>query len=235
MKFPKTFALSAAVLAVVLAGPNSFADVIPVTLGTLIADHGSITIGDKTFSNFAFTSSNLSTDASALEVSASIQNGIYYLDWSGPIDVANFGTSPEQGDLKLSYTVTANPGSIVMIDQNYTPNALPAGNQIIIGETVKTDSGAIVGNSTLTLNPTDLSDPAPEPGDNLVLEGGPYPQLSVVKDILIYAGVDQLVGLSDVEQSFHQVVPEPSTWALLLGGAGLLGFMVFRRNRSDLV
>jgi PEP-CTERM motif len=222
---------------VVLAGSNTFADVIPVTLGTLIADHGSITIGDKTFSNFAFASTDLSTDANDLEVSASIENGIYYLDWSGPIDVNNLtGTSPEQGDVKLSYTVTADPGSIVMIDQDYTPNALPVpGNQIIIGETVKNDAGVIVGNSTLTLTPTDLSDPAPEAGDNLILAGGPYQQLSVVKDITIYAAADQAVGLSDVEQSFHQEIPEPSTWALLLGGVGLLGFMVLRRNRGDLV
>ncbi len=83
-----------------------------------------------------------------------------------------------------------------------------------------------MGASTLTLNPTDLSDPVPEAGDDLVLDGGPYHQLSVVKDILIAAAPGQLVGLSDVEQSFHQTAaaPEPSTVALLaLAGCVLVG------------
>jgi hypothetical protein len=114
-----------------------------------------------------------------------------------------------------------------MIDQLYTPNATSASGQIIIGETVRNNQGIIVGNSTLTLNPTDLSDPQAEAGDNLNFTG--EPQLFVVKDILIAAGAGNSVGLSDVQQSFHQV-PEPS--AMLLGslGGGLLLFLRLRRQ-----
>ncbi len=35
-----------------------------------------------------------------------------------------------------------------------------------------------------------------------------------------------------VLDNFTVAVPEPSTWAMLLGGAGLLGFQVLRRRRS---
>lgn len=203
-----------------------------ITLGNLVADNGSITIGDKTFSGFGY--SGAIPDAADLNVSASIVNGIYYLDFSGPVAVNNLHGSAELGeDLVLKYTVTANAGSIVKIDQDYTANALPeAGNQIIIGETVKNINGVIVGNSTLTLNPEDFSDPPPEYGDNLDIKPS-VNQLFVVKDILIYAAPGQLVGLSDVEQSFHQV-PEASTviaGALLLLPLGASSLRILRRNQ----
>ncbi|HZL12529.1 MAG TPA: hypothetical protein VFC85_00160, partial [Verrucomicrobiae bacterium] len=141
------------------------------------------------------------------------------------------GATPLLGDLQLTYTVTANSGLISMIDQSYTPNALPATGQIIIGETVQVPGGAIVANSTLTLSPTDLSDPAPEAGDNLFVNPN-QPVLNVTKDILIDADAGQLVGLSDVEQSFHQVaVPEPMT-VTILGLGALACFNHLRTKRS---
>lgn len=212
-----------------------FAQVYTDTLGDLVANNGTLTIGDKTFSEFGWTPSGaagaqLGAQAANLVVSASIVNGIYYLDYSGLIAVNNLiGAGSLSGQLLLSYTVTANAGSIAMIDQNYTPNALPVqGNQIIIGETVRNVGGVIVGNSTLMLNPSDFSDPNPEPGDNLNINPSAN-QLFVVKDIVITAAPGQLVGLSDVAQSFHQV-PEPGT--LLLGslGGGLLLLLRLRHQ-----
>lgn len=204
------------------------------TLGDLVNGGGTITIGDKTFSGFSWQTSDgtLSSEAANLSVSAFIgSDGVYYLDFAGGITENNtLGTANLIGDLLLKYTVTANPGSIVMIDQQYTPapNATPASGQIIIGETVKNNLGIIVANSTLTLNPTDLSDPQPEAGDNLNIDPGAN-QLAVVKDITIVAFAGNSVGLTDVRQSFHQV-PEPGT--LLLGslGGSLLLFLRARRQ-----
>jgi hypothetical protein len=199
-----------------------------------------LTIGDKTFSNFGYIASGadaseLATDAAGLTVTASIVSGVDYLDWSGLIGVDNlFGSSPLLGDLKLTYTVTAaSPGSINFIDQSYTPNALPAGGQIIIGETVFSPSlGQVMANSTLTLNPPDFSDPQPEAGDNLTVDPS-QTQLLVTKDIFIGAAAGQFVGLSDVEQSFHQVaVPEPATVGCFLVGLGILTLTQrFRQNK----
>ena len=118
-----------------------------------------------------------------------------------------------------------------MIDQSYTPNALPGGGQIIIGETVNNGQNITVANSTLTLNPTDLSDPDPEAGDNLFVNPSEH-QLFVTKNILIAAFAGNLVGLSDIKQSFHQVVPEPSSFGLLSGGLGLLAWMRHARRRK---
>jgi hypothetical protein len=205
----------------------------------------SITIGDKTFSGFTYTASDdqasaLADQALGLTISAFIGNGVngvlgvYYLDFKGAIAINNLGgTSPLLGDLALSYTVTVNSGSTIdYIDQQYTPNGLPVpGNQIIIGETA---IGATASaNSTLTLNPTDISDPAPEVGDNLNFSTG-QTSVAVVKDILIAAATNQLVGLSDVRQSFHQV-PEPTTviaGALLLLPFGVSTLRIMRKNRT---
>jgi hypothetical protein len=259
MKMQKTIAtiaLAAGIIALLLQvqtaqaqapNPTIFTD----NLGNLVSTGGTLTIGDKTFSNFGYfasgaDASELAADAAGLNVTASILGGVYYLDWSGLIGVNNlFGASPLLGDLKLTYTVTAaSPGLINYIDQSYTPNALPSGGQIIIGETVFSPSaGEILANSTLTLNPTDLSDPAPEAGDNLGIPNGAA-QLNVTKDIFIGAAAGQFVGLSDVEQSFHQMsevaVPEPTSIGLVLfslttlaGFQGLKQKKLFRSKSSQ--
>ena len=198
---------------------------------------GTLTIGDKTFSNFGYLGSDgagaaLASQAADLTVTASILNGIYYLDFAGGIVVNNSqGSRDLLGDLVLTYTVTANRGLINMIDQNFTPNGTLAFGQIIIGETV-INNGVIVGDSVLTLTPNDLSDPAQEAGDNLSFAGAH--QLAVTKDIVIIAYAGQLVGLSDVAQSFHQV-PEPTTMiagALLLLPFGASTLRILRKNRT---
>jgi hypothetical protein len=213
------------------------------SLGHLVSSGGTLSIGDKTFSNFSWFASgvpiaaaDLNGQAAGLQVTASVSGGVYYLDYSGLIAVNNLGgATPLLGDLQLRYTVTASPGSITMIDQNYTPNATPGTGQIIIGETVRNSANVIVGNSTLTLNPLDLSDPVAEPGDNLIINPGEH-QLNVIKDILIGASPFQLVGLSDVQQSFHQTaVPEPTTviaGALLLLPFGASTLRSLRKNRK---
>jgi hypothetical protein len=205
------------------------------TLGDLFSSGASLTIGDKTFSGFHWNASGgssavatLNSQAAALTVTASVLNGVYYLDFGGMITADNrSGNSDLLGDLNLFYTVTANPGLISMIDQSYTPYGTAASGQIIIGETVNNTLGITVANSTLTLNPSDLSDPVAEAGDNLNISPG-EPRLYVTKDILIDAFPGQVVGLSDVKQSFHQV-PEPATMSLLMFGAG--GLWLLRKKK----
>jgi hypothetical protein len=208
-----------------------FAQVYTGTLAGL-ANGGTLTIDDKTFSDFSYQFFGLTAfDPTAITVTASESGGVDYLNWVGSFAVNNTaGTANLIGDVTLTYTVTANPGSINMIDQAYTP--LPAttqsSGQIIIGETVANSLGITVANSTLTLNPPVLSDPPAQPGDNLNINPSEN-QLFVSKDILIIAYGGNLVGLSNVEQSFHQV-PEPSVMLLGSLGGGLLLFLKSRRQ-----
>ena len=187
-----------------------------VYLGDLVSTSGSITVGDKTFSGFSWTVSGSSPDviaalnsqAGGLFVSAYISGDRYILDFGGLLAVNNLmGNNPLSGDLQLVYTVTANPGPMNGIDEGFTPNAIPAFGDITIAEIVRNGLGAGVASSTLTLNPTDLSDPPAEGNDQLNISPGEL-LLQATTDISITAYSGQLAGLSDLQQSFHQV-PEP--------------------------
>jgi len=197
---------------------------------------GSITTADGslTFSGFGLSGDpTLVADAGTFTVSTINQGGINYLSFSGAfIGVSGISSA----DLTLSYTVTANGGGITMIDQKYTPDAnnfVGAGDQIIIGETASGHTGSETANSTLTLQPLDLSDPVAEPGDNLNF-GTAQTVVDVSKDFLFTSGnLGDTVGLSVLDQSFH-TVPEPTTviaGALLLLPLGASTLRILRRNR----
>ena len=117
----------------------------------------SITIGDKTFSGFSYDASGLTSfDPNSIDVTVSEVGGNYFLKWGGNISLVSAG--PATADLKLNYTVTANPGQIVAIDQNYTGSAQPAGGAYIsIVENAYVPGNANpIGHSSLSA--TDLSD-----------------------------------------------------------------------------
>ncbi|HTY88004.1 MAG TPA: hypothetical protein VMB80_11105 [Candidatus Acidoferrum sp.] len=193
-----------------------------------------ITVGDKTFSGFSYQASGLTGfDASQITVSAYIgADGVYYLSWGGSIALVSGG--PAIADLLLGYTVTANPGQIVGIDQSYVGSGTPLGGTFLaVDETV--NAGAVtVGYSHLERG--DLSDPPGETiqGDMLVIDP-PQSTLTVTKDIslAINSFSGGLVSISEVTQSFHQV-PEASTMiagALLLLPLGASTLRILRRNR----
>lgn len=228
-------------MAAVILGVASVASAIS-TSGNLAdlagREGGSLSIGDKVFSDFGFHAVGLTSfDASEIQVTASIGNdGVYYLTWNGNIGLAGIGV--QVADLLLSYTVTANPGSIVMIDQNYTGSTQYGA--LAIDETAKIDGGAVVGFSHLQVG--DLSDPDLDPfnaGDqNDILNINPAQHvLYVTKDIsLAIAPPEGQIGLttiSQVQQSFHQTtVPDGGSTLILLGAtfSGLAGLGLYRKK-----
>lgn len=208
---------------------SSFAQIYTDTLANLTANHGTLSVGDKTFSGFDYLASSdlTSFDPTQITVTASIgSDGVYYLTWSGNISLATFGTAT--ADLKLNYIVMANAGSISMIDQAYTGSA-QGGGLLAVDETAALGNfgGQVVGQSHLTA--LDVSDPPAEINDVLNIVP-PETLLYVTKDIALAAAAPggSLVTISQVAQSFHQV-PEPGT--LLLGslGGGLLWCLRSRR------
>ena len=194
----------------------------------LVTTGGSLTIGDKIFSNFDFFASGLTSfDPSQIRVTASVSGGVYYLGWAGNMSLVSGG--PATGDLVLNYTVTATAGVIDMIDQFYTGSAQPLGSAFIaVDETVRNTQGIIVANSHLQVG--DLSDPFAEPGDNLNVNPG-QSVLHVTKDITFGVVDGGFVTISDVRQSFHQV-PEAATTALLGLGMAFFGATAYRRKRK---
>lgn len=208
-------------------------------LADLVVNNGTLAIGDKIFSGFDYQATGLSGfDASTIIVTASQDvNGVYYLTYTGNMQLA--GNAAATADLKLGYDVTATAGLISMIDQRYVGGVL--NGSLLINETAT--SGAPTAHSQLSFN--DVSDPNTYPSGpfdtgELDLLGVLPPQsaIHVDKDIS-YAifgpdGVGGQVSVSVVQQSFHQV-PEPTTMiagALLLLPFGASTLRFFRKNRT---
>jgi hypothetical protein len=201
------------------------------TLGNLVSSGGSLTIGDKTFSGFSYLATDLTGfNAANIQVTASIgSDGVYFLTWGGNISIVSVG--PATGDLLLGYTVTANPGTIYMIDQKYTGSAQPAGAAFIAVDENAYVGGVSVGYSHLQVG--DLSDPFAEAGDNLIINPT-QSTLTITKDIAFGLLNGGFVTISEVSQSFHQV-PEPTTviaGALLLLPFGASTVRILRKRQT---
>jgi hypothetical protein len=221
-------AMAAAALLVLAGGAGAQTS---DNLQHLVDTNGSLTIGDKTFSGFAYHESDLTSfNASNIQVTASNNGGQYYLTWAGNMSLTS-NSGPASADLVLNYNVTATSGLIDMIDQLYTGSAQPQGGAFLsVDETARDANGNLVGNSHLDAN--DLGDPFAEPGDNLNINP-PQSFLSVTKDIGmgISSSSGGFINISEVRQSFHQV-PEPGSIAMFLAGLAMTGGMVvLRRSR----
>src|SRR4051794_14684721 len=198
-RFIKNYMAIAVLMAVARVASAQTTD----NLAHLVATNGSLTIGDKVFSNFGFVASGLTTfDPSQIQVTASVNNGVYYLTWAGNMSLVSGGQAT--ADLVLNYRVTATQGVIDMIDQAYTGSAQPRGGAFLsVDETVRdAQTGQLVANSHL--DGDDLSDPFSEVGDNLFIVPA-RGSLNVTKDIGFGIVSGGFVTISEVSQSFHQV------------------------------
>ena len=232
--------LKIAGLVVALLGATASTYGAAVNLGTLIANNGSITLGDKIFADFSFRSAHLSADDATVDVTSD-SNGTYFLTIQGPFISLGAG-NPR--DINFNYTVATTTGAALIsaIDQSFVLSAGGTGGFILIGETVRggSFSGPVVAQSSVghvsggpnTPAISDLEDPAPEPltGDQLVIN----PTLSkvyVTKDIFFSAFANGIVGPTTIVQSIHQTTQAPdggATVALL--GVALSGLGLIRRR-----
>ena len=206
------------------------------SLADLATGGGSLSIGDKTFSGFGYVADGLTGfNPANIQVEAKLLGDTYFLTWGGNISVATLDSvTPKLADLLLTYTVTASAGKITSIDQSYTGAVSNGIGSISVAETVKNAGAVIVANSNLSLG--DLSDPFAEPGDNLAINPGES-VLHVSKDInlaiLATAGQLGVTTVSQVEQSFHQTVPDGGSAVALLGIA-LIGLDGLRRKMRSM-
>ncbi|GIU80864.1 MAG: hypothetical protein KatS3mg005_4102 [Bryobacteraceae bacterium] len=214
----------------IIAGGMAWAT--PVSLQTLIDTNGTVTSGDKVFSNFEavltiFGSGTATpTDLSGVQVNPITQGGLFGLQLTGGMYAAcTPGNCPTTWNLNVSWDVTA--ASPYLIDGVYLSINGGASNppdSIVTVSEVVYDGLNIVGNG-LVYYPSVLMD--------LINLPQGYSKIRVNKDILLVANVEQgfaFAKLSDVRQLYRQTgeIPEPGTYALI--GAGLAALGLLRRR-----
>jgi len=191
---------------------------------------GSVTVGDKEFSNFTFdvlveacAAPNLCgpVDAGDINVEADIFNGLEGLRFSGDF----FAAAGSSLQLLIGYDVTVlDPGMLITdIHLAFNGAAFGVGSFAQVTETVfAADVQAEVVATTEDLGAFEiLSDIEVFPGAVTV---------SILKDIILEAGVGGLVTIGFIDQLVTQMpAPEPSL--LLLLGTGLVSLATIQRLR----
>jgi len=225
----------AAVLGLVFAGPIARADIVDPSLADLISTGGSITVGDKVFSQFSYTGNSTAPTSANLFVGPIPPNGTDAFGNFG-LQFAGGASSPVTGgttDFTIGYTVTNLGTTPLITDVHLTSNLSIAGTpQTGAGGTiVETINAANVGvvaqiNNSVTATSSSLDSQAS------FNPAGPYQSLRVTKDVQLVGTDVAFANVSFIDQSFSQVVPEPSSLLLMgLGGLGLMGYSWRRRQR----
>lgn len=202
---------------------------------------GSITIGDKVFADFTYTTA-CGPAANTIEVIpwdfgyGKTGYRTYGICIQGPmVATGAVPPGPPVCDIGLTYTVSVLPGSpwwIHDLYQSLVPTVVGNGGTIGIGELARleTSTGMVLGTSNVGFVGTssDLEDPPGEIGDTLVFSS-PAKRVFVAKDIYLEAAdPNSLVGATLIYQGFSQI-PECGDFALI-GALGLLGFGLWRRR-----
>ncbi len=190
-----------------------------VLMSTLDLPGGSITCGDKVFTNFSYLATGDMPTASGVNVVCAPPNfgadiGLEFQ--GGFLDLPGGGSS----DALIRYTITATGGFLI-------EDALISGNPSVVGGT-----GSMVVTDTLSIGPPTLNIFDIVPGSTQLTDSRnftPVGSINVTKDILGSAGTGTAT-LSVVDQVYSQTTPEPAS--LLLVAGALLGMGVVRRRGS---
>jgi len=146
-----------------------------------------------------------------------------------------FASSANADQLVASYTGGASFSNVAL------GTITLAGLSNLSGSLFAADSANVqtgFGNFTLTLNPVSFSGGAVGassfPGDSFSLSGLAAGVYSVVVSGTIGSGSSPLPNLAILGMSYTvTAVPEAETYAMMLAGLGVVGFVAARRRRAD--
>lgn len=221
-----------------VAGLFTVASATPVTLGWLIDNNGSITNGDKTFSDFTavITASGVTSpaDAYGIAVTPVFLAGKYGLQLSGAISAICGGSTacPSMIDLLVGWNVSAAGYMITGVDLSFNGNANPFPSVAEVVEDVyNVNNNALLGHGSVTTGP-------PPALQTTIWLSEAMSQVRIQKDILAFAYTQTtetsqsvaIATISEISQLYHQEIPEPGTYAMI--GLGLAGLGFLRRRKA---
>jgi hypothetical protein len=197
-----------------------------VLISTLQTSGGTITVGDKIFSNFTCSVTGTGASCTTIDVVGVIDpvTGLIGLTFQAPA----FNNTPNTNlDILINYTATVLPGFNNLIsDVHLGFNGSVTGSGFInVTETVR---GPLPGSPNNVLGQAFVQNPPPIFTSDILLSA-PASSIRVTKDILLGVGTTAgSASLSFVDQFLSQT-PEPGSLALL--GTAFFGWGVAMRRR----